>query len=58
MLCTDAGNGKMRPAEAISGIGELGGKCEWWMRWIQLWYIVRTIVTSQCTPQCNNMVKN
>jgi hypothetical protein len=42
-------NGKRRPAETISGMGE-EDKGEWWREWIQLWYIVRTFVNATMYP--------
>jgi hypothetical protein len=50
-------NGKMRPVETISGMGEEGDKGEWWKGWIQLWYIVKTFVNITMYPQYNNNKK-
>jgi hypothetical protein len=43
-------NGKMKPVETIPGM-ERGIKRECWRGWIQLWYIVRTLVNATIYPQ-------
>jgi hypothetical protein len=37
-------NRKIRPVETVPGMGEERNNGEWWRGWIQLWYIVRTLV--------------
>jgi hypothetical protein len=34
-----------------------GDKEEWWREWIQLWYILRTLVKIAMYPQYNNNKK-
>jgi hypothetical protein len=48
----------MRHVETIPGMGgaEEGVKGEWWKRWIQLWYIVRTFVNVTIYPQYYNNI--
>jgi hypothetical protein len=50
-------NGKMRPVEIIPGMGRGKDEGEWWMEWIQLWYIVTTFVNVIMYPQQNNNKK-
>jgi hypothetical protein len=49
-------NGKMRPVQTIPGMGG-GDKGEWWMKWVQLLYIVRTFTNVTMYPQYNNLKK-
>jgi hypothetical protein len=53
MLCTHAWNGKWDLLKYSSN-GRRENKGERWRGWIQLRYIVRTVVNVTIYPQCNN----